>query len=742
MKHAAPVINDVTGLNPVVVHGVVRPTSIAEVQAAVRGSTLPISIGGGRFSMGGQTASPESLHMDMRKLNRVVSFSPEARRIRVQAGIRWCDIQRIIDPHNLSIMIMQTYANFTVGGSLSVNVHGRYVGLGPLILSVRSLAVVLADGQLREASPGVDPDLFYGVVGGYGGLGIIVEAELDLAANTRVRQVSAKLATRDYLPYFRKLQKGPGRPVFHNADLYPPGFQRMRAVTWVETDKRPTVPHRLMRLRRSYPVTKYFVWAVSESPLGKIRREFVFDPVVYLRPRVHWRNYEAGYDVAQLEPASRARNTYVLQEYFVPVERFPAFAEAMAGILNRHRVNVLNVSVRHALADPGSLLAWAREEVFAFVLYYKQGVTAADRNQVAVWTRELIEAAIDLRGTFYLPYQAWATSEQFHRAYPRAQEMFALKRKLDPAFRFRNVLWDTYYAPTQEPGGPEMTQGSNFHAVYSSTRSRDAFYLFLQNIFHLYPEARFHTLIQEACTAHQSDEAIYGRIQAGLPGIKPFLADLFYALPALRKQKREMTRQALALLDSRKRVDGCLEIGTTGRYASELRRHIQIGEPLILLNDVAPTNSVVDILERGRLRRLGRFVPLNGYAPISPAEVPDASVDLVSCFIGLHHAPPAALAPFIDSLVRVLRPGGIFILRDHDVDTPQMNAFASLAHDVFNAGVGLAWADNAGELRHFASVEEWVRRLGGHGLRQAGPRMLQANDPTRNTLMAFTRAVA
>ena len=53
--------------------------------------------------------------------------------------MRWCDIQRFVDPHDLSVAIMQTYANFTVGGSLSVNVHGRYVGQGPLILSVRAI---------------------------------------------------------------------------------------------------------------------------------------------------------------------------------------------------------------------------------------------------------------------------------------------------------------------------------------------------------------------------------------------------------------------------------------------------------------------------------------------------------------------------------------------------------------------------------------------------------------------------
>ena len=71
----------------------------------------------------------------------------------MQAGIRWCDIQRFVDPHDLSVKIMQTYANFTVGGSLSVNVHGRYVGLGPLILSVRAIALVLATASVVRGEP-------------------------------------------------------------------------------------------------------------------------------------------------------------------------------------------------------------------------------------------------------------------------------------------------------------------------------------------------------------------------------------------------------------------------------------------------------------------------------------------------------------------------------------------------------------------------------------------------------------
>jgi uncharacterized membrane protein YhaH (DUF805 family) len=186
----APVIEDVTRLSPVTVSAVFAPTSVGEVQEVIRRQQGPISIGGGRFSMGGQTASPGSLHLDMRRLNRVLEFSPARRTIRVEAGIRWCDIQRFVDPHGLAVKIMQTYANFTVGGSLSVNVHGRYVGQGPIILSVRAVKVVLMNGEAVEATNTRHADLFYGAVGGYGGLGVIVEAELDLAENTRGARVA------------------------------------------------------------------------------------------------------------------------------------------------------------------------------------------------------------------------------------------------------------------------------------------------------------------------------------------------------------------------------------------------------------------------------------------------------------------------------------------------------------------------------------------------------------------------
>ncbi len=734
------VVNDITGLNPIPVDELYAPGSVEQLQAMVKSSDKPLSIGGGRFSMGGQTAHPGTLHIDMRGLNRILEVDAEAKTIRVQAGARWKDVQRVVDDYGLAVKIMQTYSSFTVGGSISVNCHGRYIGLGPLILSVRSIRLLTADGGLVSASPDENAEIFYGAAGGYGALGIIVEAELDLAENLRLERLSKKMPLSRYPDFFAKRVRNDPRSVFHNADMVPPKFEKVRAITWQATDK-PVNAKEPKPGRNLYLAERYMLWAITETPLGHLRREYLYEPLLYFRSIVKYRNREADYDVAELEPLSRSKKTYVLQEYFVPVGRLTEFAPLMTAILNRFDVQVVNVSIRHANADPGSLLAWAREEVFALVLYYKQGTSAAERERVAVWTRELIEAVLSCGGTYYLPYQPHGRVDQFNRAYPRAKELFKLKDKLDPDYRFRNCLWEKYYRNDTDPRllPDRKIDGSEFLTVYDDTRMRDDFYRFLQTVYHLYPEHEFHQLIIDACRNYDDDQSIYEAVAERLPGIKPFLSELTYALPALSTQKKEMMRQTVEILPARPGYDGYLEIGSTGRYVKKLKKALNIHEPVFVTNDVVPDNSPPEIMERGGLKQVGRFFKLNDYEPIPDSWIADESLDLVTCYIGLHHCPREKLGAFIDSIRRVLRPGGQFVLRDHDAGTDDMRTFVALVHTVFNAGLGVSWGEDRKELRLFEGIDFWVGEITARGFTDSGKRLLQAHDPSLNTLLCFTR---
>ena len=126
------------------------------------------------------------------------------------------------------------------------------------------------------------------------------------------------------------------------------------------------------------------------------------------------------------------------------MRHFARYARQMAEVIRKHGVEVLNVSVRHSPADPVALLPWAKEEVFSFVVYYKQRTNAGARQRIGDWTREMIDTALRFEGRYYLPYQLHATQAQFDKAYPEAAQLRVLKRAVDPAGKFSNELWRKY----------------------------------------------------------------------------------------------------------------------------------------------------------------------------------------------------------------------------------------------------------------------------------------------------------
>lgn len=437
-------VPNVTGLYSVKVAKTVAPTTTLDVVHEILRWPGKVAVGGGRYSMGGQIAIAGGLHLDMRAMKQLVWLKADARTVRVQAGMTWRDLQEVLDPEGLAVMTMQSYANFTVGGSVSVNVHGRYVGNGPIGHSVRALQIVLADGAVVEASRSQNPEIFRAAIGGYGAVGVISEVELDLASNARMERTVTAVALADYPGYFETAVKSDRDCILHNADLLPPLFDAPVAITWRSTHKPLTEPARLVARGQSYGMHQNAIFAITELPGGAELRTQVIHPLLLEKPAVVWRNHEASLDAAELEPRTRLISTYGLQEYFIPVRHFVAFAREMAQLIRKHQANVLNVSVRHSPVDTVALLPWATQEVFSFVVYYKQRTYPAAQQCIGEWTRAMIDAALKYDGRYYLPYQLHATRQQFAKAYPQAPQLRALKKSIDPQAKFSNELWSRY----------------------------------------------------------------------------------------------------------------------------------------------------------------------------------------------------------------------------------------------------------------------------------------------------------
>jgi hypothetical protein len=86
-------VNDVhSQLNRTRVRELLRPHTRAELAEIVRSATrkdLPISVSGCRHSMGGQQFAADSICIDTRELDRVITFDRERGLLEVEAGIQW-----------------------------------------------------------------------------------------------------------------------------------------------------------------------------------------------------------------------------------------------------------------------------------------------------------------------------------------------------------------------------------------------------------------------------------------------------------------------------------------------------------------------------------------------------------------------------------------------------------------------------------------------------------------------------
>lgn len=303
------------------------------------------------------------------------------------------------------------------------------------------------------------------------------------------------------------------------------------------------------------------------------------------------------------------------------------------------------------------------------------------------------------------------------------------------------VAWVIASAPLRKvaaQGAGNGTTGGNFRYIYVDAAAREDFKNFLINVFHLYPEDELQRLIEDAALSGASDEEVYLAVQARLGSIKPFLGDLTYSLPTLSRQKNVLADQTVALLGTSRRFEGYFEVGSNGRFLDSLEERLDIVGHSFTLSDRAPTFSLVDVLDRGQISRVGEFIALNDYRPAT--HVPAASADLATVFIGFHHCPVDLRDEFISGIRDALRPGGALVVRDHNVYDERMRRMVALAHDVFNMGTQEPWAYNARERRHFYPLETLHDMLSRLGFRTDGRRLLQDGDPTLNTLMLYSKA--
>src|SRR4030095_4499706 len=193
-------VNDIhSQLNHIRVRELLAPRTRDELAEIVRSASrkgLPISVSGCRHSMGAQQFATDSICIDTRWLDRMISFDQKRGLIEVEAGIQWPRLIRTYlaaqqdSARQWGIAQKQTGADtFTLGGSLSSNVHGRGLAMKPLISNIESFTLINADGKPVRCSRDENNELFRVAIGGYGLFGSIASVTLRLVPRQKLRRV-------------------------------------------------------------------------------------------------------------------------------------------------------------------------------------------------------------------------------------------------------------------------------------------------------------------------------------------------------------------------------------------------------------------------------------------------------------------------------------------------------------------------------------------------------------------------
>jgi len=431
---------------------------IREAFDRARATHTAISIAGFRHSMGGQTIAANGIVLNMLGHHHV-RYDPKSQHLTAGAGATWDEIIPVLDRAGRAVAIMQSDAPFSVGGSMSVNCHGWQPLSPPIVASVESFTLVTPDGQLRHCSRTANRDLFALAIGGYGLFGVILDVELRTVPNRLYRFESFHTSIDAYEATFASAVERARDTglAYGRIGVGQDGFFGDAVIsTWRVTT---TDPPPLPRYEPSSLERPLFRGSVR-SAYGKRLRwwsEKVHDRATTGITRT--RNDLMNGDIGEYINRS-AGDRDILHEYFVPHGQLAPFLHEIDTIIHEGHAELLNATIRDVRQDDDTVLAYARTNVFAVVLFFAQRPTPEEEQRMQATTRKMIDAALRHHGTYYLPYRLHATPEQFRAAYPRCDAFFAAKRSVDPELLLRNAWFERYGDACPALSKPEESRTS------------------------------------------------------------------------------------------------------------------------------------------------------------------------------------------------------------------------------------------------------------------------------------------
>ena len=397
--------NYLRGGNPGIV---LRPSTVAGVVDAVHfaGAHPDIALGvrSGGHGVSGRSTNDGGIVIDVGSLDEVEVLDEQRRLVRVGAGARWQDVAAALAPHGLAIS-SGDYGGVAAGGLATaggLGFLGREYGL--TIDRMRAAEIVLADGSVVRASADERPELFWGIRGAGGQLGIVTAFEFEAVEVGDVGWVQLTFDASDsasFLETYGRWQEEAPRDTTLFAIL---GGGRAQLYGVIDSDDPDTI---LSRLQPLVDQARLLDQSVQLAPYAAVMA-----------------NTQPGPHQGRGEPVSRS----LLLEHFTP-----EVAEASAEVLRS------GASHFFSIRPVGAAIADVPEDATAYPFRGANfSVAVMGSDPVA------LDAAMDAlrphaRGA-YLSFDSSDRPDRIEDAWTPAalERLRALKAEVDPGNRFRD----------------------------------------------------------------------------------------------------------------------------------------------------------------------------------------------------------------------------------------------------------------------------------------------------------------
>lgn len=171
--------NGMIDRKPAVIARCADADDVVKAVMFAREQGMLVSIRGGDHSAAGAAICDDGLMIDL-SLMKGIEIDPASRTVRVEGGLRWCEVDRATQVHGLATnggTVSDTgVAGLALGGGLGW-LAGRY---GLTCDNLLSAEIVTAQGARLRASAHEDPDLFWALRGGGGNFGVVTAFEFRL----------------------------------------------------------------------------------------------------------------------------------------------------------------------------------------------------------------------------------------------------------------------------------------------------------------------------------------------------------------------------------------------------------------------------------------------------------------------------------------------------------------------------------------------------------------------------------